>query len=321
MRDFLNIMRAHGYYKESEWNRTESIYSFPNGSQIEFFSADQPTKLRGGRRDHLFINEANNITYSAYSELEIRTRQTVWADWNPTSPFWWYEDVMPHNDVDFLTLTYKDNETVEEQIIKSIESRKYSNPGWYKVYALGELGTLEGVIVTNWEIIRDVPKDARLERRALDFGYTNDPSVLEDIYRWNNAFVVDERIYASGLSNRRIADMILALPDQEILTVADSAEPKSIDEIKGYGVYITGAEKGQGSVMQGIQQMQDQKLYVTERSVSTIKDLRNWQWKVDKAGKPLNVPNHEFSHAPDAIRYGLTHILGRKILGVDDIAM
>lgn len=320
MRDFFNILREHGYYNEAFHNKTDSIYRFPNGSQIEFFAADEAEKLRGGRRDDLFINEANNITKNAFDELEIRTRETITLDWNPVNTFWWYEDVMPHMDVDFLTLTYRDNESLEQAIIDSIEARKYTNPAWYKVYGLGQLGTLEGLIYKNWTIIDEVPEEARLQRRGLDFGYTNDPSVLVGIYNWNGGYVIDEELYASGMSNANIANTIKARVG-EALVIADSAEPKSIDEIKSYGVTITGSEKGQGSVNQGIQLVQDQVLYITKRSVNVIKDFRNYQWKVDRSGKSLNVPEHEFSHSPDAVRYAITDILSGKFLTLDDIAL
>lgn len=321
IRDFLNIMHSHRYYDEKNWNRTTTTYTFSKGSQIEFFPADDPSKLRGGRRDVLFINEANNVKKSAFDELEIRTREIVWLDWNPTNSFWWYEEILPNMDVDFITLTYKDNETLEESIINSIESRRLTNPNWYKVYALGQLGSLEGVIYNNWKTIKDIPKEALLVRRGLDFGYTNDPSVLVDIYRWNKAFILDELLYATRMSNKQIADIIQSQDSTDVFTVADSAEPKSIDEISGYGVDIYGATKGQGSVSQGIQLVQDQQLYITERSVNVIKDFRNYMWKTDRSGKPMNIPEHDFSHSPDAARYGLVDVLGGLELTMSDIAL
>lgn len=319
MRDFLNIMRSHHYYDDKRWNRTDSIYTFETGTIVEFFAADQADKLRGGRRDVLFINEANNVSHNAYNELEIRTRETVWLDWNPVTTFWWYEDILPYHDVDFITLTYKDNEALEESIIQSIESRKHSNPNWYKVYALGQLGKLEGLIYSNWEIIDEVPDGAELKVKGLDFGYTNDPTAVEAVYKWNDGYVIDEELYATGLSNRDIAQQLKA--KDQCFVIADSAEPKSIDEIKSYGIDITGSTKGRGSVNQGIQLVQDVKLYITKRSVSTIRDFRNYQWKTDKNDKPLNIPAHEFSHSPDAVRYALSFLLGGNLLTVDDIAL
>ena len=140
MRDFLKIMKDHNYYKDSLWEKTTSTYTFETGSQIEFFSADQPEKLRGGRRDRLFMNEANNIPFSAFEELEVRTKEFIFLDWNPTNEFWYYTDIKTsRDDVEELTLTYLDNESLDERIVESIEQRK-NRKGWWQVYGLGKLG-------------------------------------------------------------------------------------------------------------------------------------------------------------------------------------
>jgi phage terminase large subunit len=135
MRDFLNIMLEHKYFDAQSWNKTEYIYTFPTGTRIEFFSADQPAKVRGPRRDILFINEANNIPYETYTQLEIRTKKVIWLDWNPTSSFWWYEEVMPNQDVDFIKLTYKDNESLDVEIVKALEARKGNKNFWKHIFA------------------------------------------------------------------------------------------------------------------------------------------------------------------------------------------
>lgn len=308
LRDFLDIMKRHQYYQDSCFNKSEFIYTFPNGSIIEFFSADAPAKVRGPRRDILFINEANNISYSTFEELEIRTKLFIIVDFNPVSEFWAHTELLRKPDHEFLKLTYKDNSGLDKRIVQAIESKK-DNENWWRVYGLGEIGINEGQIYNNWSLIDSVPEGARLERYGLDFGYTNDPSACISIHYYNESYILNEEFYASSLSNRNIADLLKALP--EALVIADSAEPKSIDEIMLLGVNIKGAEKGAGSVNQGIQLVQDQKLYVTKSSTNLIKDLRNYLWKVDKAGKALNVPSHEFSHSPDALRYGLTDLISR----------
>ena len=308
VRDFLDIMKRHQYYQDSCFNKSEFIYTFPNGSIIEFFSADAPAKVRGPRRDILFINEANNISYSTFEELEIRTKLFIIVDFNPVSEFWAHTELLRKPDHEFLKLTYKDNSGLDKRIVQAIESKK-DNENWWRVYGLGEIGINEGQIYNNWSLIDSVPEGARLERYGLDFGYTNDPSACISIHYYNESYILNEEFYASSLSNRNIADLLKALP--EALVIADSAEPKSIDEIMLLGVNIKGAEKGAGSVNQGIQLVQDQKLYVTKSSTNLIKDLRNYLWKVDKAGKALNVPSHEFSHSPDALRYGLTDLISR----------
>lgn len=307
MRDFLKIMKEHYYFKDALWNKTESTYTFETGSQIEFFSADQPEKLRGGRRDRLFINEANNIPFEAFEELEVRTKEFIYLDWNPTTEFWYYTDLKPfRNDIEEITLTYKDNESLDQKIIDSIEQRM-NRKGWWQVYGLGQLGEVEGRIYTGWNIIDELPFEARLESMGLDFGYSNDPTVVQSIYRYNGGFIIDELLYQKGLHNKQIAEAILS-SEQKVTVYADSAEPKSIDEIRDYGVMILPAPKGPGSVRQGIDFIQSQKISVTKRSIETIKAYRNYLWATDRFGKFLspNEPEHTYSDPMDALRYGMT---------------
>ena len=298
IRDFLDIMSQQSYFKDERWNKTDCIYTFEAGSIIEFFSADQPGKVRGPRRDILFINEANNIGYDTYTQLEIRTKKVVWLDWNPVSEFWWYTEVVNKQDCDFITLTYLDNEALDPAIKAAIESRK-GNKNWFKVYGLGELGEAEGRIYTGWEMIDTIPHEARLERYGLDFGYSNDPTAIDAIYKWNGAFIIDEQLHQTGLSNKQIADTLANIP--RALVVADSAEPKSIDEIKSYGINIIASQKGQGSVLQGIAYMQAQRIFINKRSVNTLKEYRNYLWMTDKDGKVVNEPSPIWNHHMDCV--------------------
>ena len=304
MRDFLMIMQEHQYFRDARWNRTDYTYTFETGSKIEFFSADQPDKVRGPRRERLFINEANNIPYEAFDQLEVRTKEFIFLDWNPVSEFWYYDEIKDkRNDYEHITLTYKDNEALSKEIIDSIEQRK-EKKGWWQVYGLGELGESEGKIFKDWAIIDETPHEARLERYGMDFGYSNDPTALIAIYKYNDGFILDEVIYQKGLSNKQIADTILNQP--LALVIADSAEPKSIDEIRSYGINIQPSTKGQGSINQGIAFVQDQRISVTKRSINIIKEYRNYLWQTDKDGKITNVPEVIWNHAMDAIRYGLS---------------
>ena len=307
LRDFKNIMQDHKYWKDIRWNATDSIYTFETGSQIEFFSADQSDKLRGARRDRCFINEANNVSLDAFDQLEVRTKEFVYVDFNPTNEFWIYTDVLnKRGDAEIIVLTYLDNEALSKEIVNSIEQRK-ERKGWWQVYGLGQLGEVEGKIYKGWEIIDEVPHHARLERYGLDFGYSNDPTAIVAIYYYNGGYVFDEICFQKGLLNKLIADILSNYP--QALVIADSAEPKSIDEIKIHGVTIVGAEKGPDSVRNGIALVQDQTISVTKRSVNVIRDYRNYLWKTDKDGKILNVPEHEFSHSMDAVRYGMVSII------------
>lgn len=306
IRDFLNILEGHGYFKESNWNKTDFVYTFETGSRIEFFSADQPGKVRGPRRDVLFINEANNISYETYTQLEVRTKKIIWLDWNPTQEYWFYTEVKDKDNVDFIILTYKDNEALDPNIVQAIESRQ-SNKNWWLVYGLGQLGEVEGKIYKDWQIIDDIPHEARLERYGLDFGYSNDPTAIVAIYRYNGGFILDEITYQKGLSNKQIADILNN--QDKALVIADSAEPKSIDEITSYGVMIQPALKGQGSLSKGIAYVQDQRMSMTKRSLNLIKEYRNYLWQTDKEGKIINVPDVGFDHAMDAVRYGINSLV------------
>lgn len=309
MRDFINIMEGHGYFKEAQWNRTDFIYSFGPNTKVEFFGVDTPDKVRGPRRDILFMNEANNCPFESFEQLEVRTKQEIWLDWNPTYEFWFYTEILPHRekDLDFITLTYKDNEALPQTIVDSIESRRH-NVNWWKVYGLGELGDVEGRIYSNWKIIDEIPHEARLERLGLDFGYANDPSVLVAIYFYNGGYIVDELIHRTHLSNRKIADYINSSALNNVLVVADSAEPKSIAEMQEYGCQVIGAQKGPGSRNQGIQYVQEQRMSVTKRSTNVIKSYRGYMWKTDKDGKVLDIPDHNLSDAMDAIRYAMESV-------------
>ncbi|MBI5573483.1 MAG: terminase [Elusimicrobia bacterium] len=312
MRDFEDIMKVHQYWREIDWNATDKIYTFETGSKIEFFSADQSDKLRGARRDRLFINECNNVPFLAFEELEVRTNEFVFLDFNPTNEFWFFTDLIgKRNDMECLILTYLDNEALREDIVKSIEQRK-NNKNWWQVYGLGRLGQIESRIYKDWNIIEDIPHTARLERYGLDFGYSNDPTAIIAIYYYNGGYILDEICFLKGLGNKQIVDILRNY--SSALVVADSAEPKSIAEIKNYGINIISAEKGKDSVCNGIQLVQNLKISLTKNSINLIKEYRNYLWEVDKDGKILNVPGHIFSHSMDALRYGFVNLLKKPLI-------
>lgn len=307
IRDFKNIMQSHKYWRDSLWNQTDSIYTFETGSQIEFFSTDNGDKLRGARRDRLFINEANNVTFEAFEQLEIRTNDFIFLDWNPSNEFWYYTEIKnKRTDVEEITLTYKDNEALDQQIVDSLEQRM-ERKSWWQVYGLGQLGEVEGKIYKNWNIIDEIPHEARLERYGMDFGYSNDPTAIIAIYYYNGGYILDEITFQKGLSNKQIADILKN--HDTALVIADSAEPKSIDEIASYGISIAGAEKGKDSIVHGIALVQAQRISMTKRSVNLIKEFRNYLWLTDKNGKIVNEPDGGFDHSMDAIRYGLASLV------------
>lgn len=319
IRDFMNIMEGHSYYNDNQWNRTDFIYTFENGTKIEFFSADSPDKVRGPRRDVLFINEANNISYETYTQLAIRTNEDIYLDYNPVAEFWVHDEIvnnidpetkLPRVSHDFIIITYKDNDALPPAVVEELESRK-KNVGWWRVYGEGQLGEATGVIFPRWTQIDSIPEGARLERYGVDFGYSNDPTVIVAVYYYDQGYILDEILFQKGVSNKQIADTLLA-QETKALTIADSAEPKSIDEIRSYGVNIQPALKGQGSVLQGIQIVQDQQISITKRSVNGIKANKNYVWNTDMDGKPTNSPDHFWSDFCDATRYAMGSIVPLK---------
>lgn len=312
IRDFKNIMIAQRYWVDGNWNASDNVYKFETGSQIEFFSADQPDKLRGGRRDRAFINECNNVDFDAFEQIEVRTKEFIFLDFNPTNEFWAFTEIMPYReDYDHIILTYKDNEACPDEIVKSIEARK-NRKNWYAVYGLGQLGELEELVYKGWQTIDEIPHEARLERRYIDFGYTNDPTAIGEIYYYNGGWIINELVYRKGMGNKQIADYFNALDKAETTIVADSAEPKSIDEIRAYGLNVVASKKGADSKKFGIQLVQDQPISITRRSFNILKEVRNYMFFVDKDGKVHNDKTDPgcADHHMDGIRYGL-ETLGR----------
>ena len=313
MKDFKKIMLETNRWVDSRWNATDFKYTFSNGSQIEFFSADNDSKLRGARRDYLYMNEANNMTFHAYTELASRTKQGVYLDWNPVNEFWFHTDLMNDYDVDFIIVNYTDNEACPESALnfilkakeKAITSSYWEN--WYKVYGLGEIGSLEGVIFNNWQTIDTIPKDARLIGYGLDFGYTNDPTAIVEVYKWNDKRIVNEICYKKELSNSMISKFITT----KLPCYCDSAEPKSIKELRILGVNADAVTKGADSINFGIQTMQQQNYFVTASSTNVINELRKYAWDKDKrTGEKLNKPIDNYNHAIDAWRYHEMETIG-----------
>jgi len=308
MLDFQNIMKDRGYWDENRWHGTHHEYTFETGNKLRFMSVDTYGKAHGPRRDVLFVNEANNLDYKIVDQLITRTREIVWLDWNPSEEFWFYTEMLPNrDDIDFITLTYLDNDALDEITISEIESHK-NNKAWWQVYGLGQLGEIETRIYKGWNLtIEDIPHEARLERFGLDFGYSNDPTAIVAVYYYNGGYILDEIMYLKGLSNKNIADILKNQPNKA-LVIADAAEPKSIDEIKLYGLSVLPAKKGSGSINQGIQYVQQAQISVTKRSVNLIKEYRNYVWITDKDGKIINEPTDINNHLMDAIRYAIASI-------------
>jgi phage terminase large subunit len=311
IKDFAKVMQWTGRWVADRWNKTLLTYHFANGSIIEFFSADSEARLRGARRQVVYINEANNIDFESYYQLAIRTSEAIYIDFNPTHEFWAHTEVLPEQDAELVILTYNDNEALPDTIKRDIElnrtkaetSAYWAN--WWKVYGLGQVGTLQGAIYEDFEVVEGIDVSrAKFVALGLDWGFSNDPTALVAIYRQGDCLLIQELLYATGLTNQDIADKLRSLGITRAWEiVADSAEPKSIEEIYRLGFNIKPAEKGPDSVRNGIDILKRFKLQVTKDSTNLIKELRSYTWATDKEGKNTGVPIDSFNHACDAMRY------------------
>lgn len=314
MKDFLNILKGLNRFKENQFNRSNLKYTFTNGSYIEFFSTDQPDRLRGSRRTDLFINECNNISFSAFSELQIRTSGSIWLDYNPSHLFWVDKEIIGEPDVDYITLTYKDNDALAESIIKEIEKAREKAKtstfwaNWWRVYGLGEQGSLSGACIPDWREIDNIPEEARLIGYGMDFGYSVDPTTLIGLYKWNEAYIFDEVLYKKGMLNRDISLYLQSNNIKENIT-ADSAEPKSIAELVSYGHNVFPVSKGRDSVVYGINLINQNEIYITSRSKNLKRELEGYVWAKDKDGNTLQKPSGAHPDCIDAARYILTDTL------------
>ena len=313
IRDFKNIMGA--MWEDKRWNKTEKIYTFDN-STIEFFPADKASKLRGGRRHILYINECNNVTKHAFDELEVRTYKKVFLDYNPVCEFWAHE-LIGEDGTEYIHSTYLDSKHILEkycpEIVKAIEARRYRDPNWWKVYGLGETGALEGLVHPNFKIIEGMPEGG-IHFYGLDFGFSNDPTALIHCCVLGDALVCDQLIYQKGLTNDEIAKKMISLGIRRNYDeIWADTEPKSIKEIQLYGFNIKKVpDKG---IATGIQKVNQYRLYWTKRSVESIKENRNYRYIEDNTGRMTAKPMDMWNHSMDGRRYG---VMG-KFYGMETI--
>lgn len=296
------------------WNKTDHIFKI-GSSKVEFFSADDDGKVRGGKRDVLFVNEGNLINFERYRQLAIRTRATVIIDYNPVSEFWCHEHVLKQPGVLFKRSTYLDNPTTPDKVRRDIERLKDIDEQLYRVYALGLTGSVQGLIFTNTGLVDSFPQDAKKQCYGLDFGFTNDPTALVRFGELHGELWGEELIYETGLTNQDISAKLKALGIKRTDEIfAESAEPKSIEELRREKWNVKPAKKGQDSVRHGIDVLKQYKINITKASTNFDKERRNYRWKTDKDGNSLNIPIDLFNHCWDAFRYAATMKLAGGLL-------
>jgi len=312
MRDFTEILMKEEWYDERSHNKTENLYDL-FGNTWEFISVDQPQKVRGRKRNICFINEANELTFEDWQQLVLRTTDKIIIDYNPSDEFHWiYDKVIPREDATFFQTTYRDNPHLNEDTIHEIERLRDIDEVYWRVYGLGERGQSRETIF-QYSLYTELPAQAQPIAYGLDWGYANDPTSLVRVYTLGDALYVEEILYQTRMTNADIAEELRRLGiDRRAEIIADSAEPKSIEELHRMGFNIKPAKKGPDSVRIGIDYMRRCRIFVRDTDLNAQKEFRNYKWMTDKNGKVLNQPVDAFNHIVDAVRYICLNKLMKK---------
>ena len=314
LRDFMSILQEHNCYSELFHNKSNSEYSL-FGNLVEFISLDQPQKIRGRKRDLLFINEGNELFFEDWQQLVFRTQERIILDFNPSDEYHWiYDKVLPRDDCSFFKTTYLDNPFIEDSIIQEIERLKETDEQYWQIYGLGERSASKSTIF-NYTEVNQIPEDANLIAYGMDFGYTNDPSTLVSVYTLDYNLYVKEHLYRTQMTTQ---DINVFLRNEGLTNspiYADSAEPRLISELRRMGHNIFPSIKGRDSVNAGIDLLKRYKIHVLADSKNAISEFRNYKWKEDKSGVLTNTPEDKHNHIIDPCRYATYSILSRPNFG------
>lgn len=314
MRDFIEILKQHNKYDEANHNKSNSEYTL-NNNLIEFISVDQPQKIRGRKREFLFINEANELDYEDWQQLIFRTTEKVVLDYNPSDEYHWiYDKVLNREDVEFYKTTYLDNPFLNENIIEEIERLKETDEQYWQIYGLGEKGISKATIF-NYIEVPHIPHDAELVSYGADAGYTNDPSTLVSVYKKDHNIYIKEHLYRTMMTTRDISDVLKQEVTNRSPIYFDAAEPRLIDELRRMGHNIQPSLKGKDSINAGIDLLKRFKIHITTDSTNAIQEFRNYKWLEDRSGKLTNKPIPKNDHIIDAVRYATYSIMSRPNFG------
>lgn len=319
IRDFVKIMKEVNLWQDDLWNKSAKIYTFPNGSVLEFKSIDRMS-ARGPRRDVLFVNEANGVTWETFQELATRTKDFAIIDYNPSAEFWAHKELVEKQakDTTFLILTYKDNEALSEREIANIESHKpkagEEPSNWWTVYGLGQIGVLEGNIYAGWieTTFDDIKQRGNLVRYGLDFGFGHHTGMTA-IYEFEDGSLgVVEEIYKQGINSSDYPNELTSHNiDKNVLIVADAARPEIISDIKQAGFRIIGANKDAGSVMRGISRVQERQIYYCGDNIK--KEYLAYHWREKRStGETIYEPEKSDDDLMDSLRYAIDDLKRKR---------
>lgn len=314
MRDFLDILKQHRIYSEDFHNKSNSEYAL-FGNLVEFISLDQPQKVRGRKRDVLFINEANELFFEDWQQLVFRTTEKIILDYNPSDEYSWiYDNVIPRKDAEFFKTTYLDNPFLDSSIQKEIELLRETDESYWQIYGLGERGISKSTIFQYYEVNK-IPEDAKFISYGMDFGYVNDPTVLVSVYQKDYNLYCKEHFYQTKMTANDIFYKLKEIGVNKDAVFCDSAEPRLIDELRRMGLNTRPTIKGRDSVNAGIDLLKRYKLHITTDSSNMIQEFRNYKWVEDKGGKLTNVPRDANNHTIDSLRYATYNMLSKPNYG------
>jgi phage terminase large subunit len=322
MRDWQTILKELGIWSDDEWSATEHIYTFDNGSMVEFMSIDNSEKRKGSSRDYLFVDECNELSREDWFQLFIRTRKKSIVAYNPSfgTTNYIFTEIHTHPESDLYISTYKDNPFLERQIIEEIERLQFVNPEYYKIYGLGLPGNNIGTIFSA-DLVEVIPDEAEFVAFGMDFGFVNDPTTLVAVYKWRQNLYFEELLYKKGLVTSDIINELKRLEVERNPIWGDSAESRLIEEIYRAGINIKPVKKGKDSIRMGIDIMHQHKLHILKSSMNIVKEFSEYVWTVDKNGNFENVPVDYANHAIDAIRYVCMEQLNQKKINAGKYAI
>lgn len=300
LRDFIEILLKMGLYSEANHNKTEQTYNL-NNNLVEFVSVDQPHKIRGRKRQYLFMNECTEMSYEAWVQLTMRTEGKIVVDYNPSDEYHWvFDKVITRDDADFYITTYKDNPFLAPELIAEIERLKDADENYWLIYGLGQKGNINDAVYTHWRTCRELPEGETVY--GLDFGYNNPSALVKIVFNDGNVYA-KEMLYETKLTTNDLVEKIRSLNISQYDEIfCDAAEPKTIEELIRAGLNAKPANK---DVTEGIRKVKSLPLYITDNSINMIKELKNYKWKTDKNGKKLDEPVKFMDHAIDSLRYGI----------------
>jgi len=317
LRDFRSIMQSLGIWSEESWRASENVYGFDNGSMIEFLSVQDSERRKGTKRDILFIDEVNELDYEDYFQLFIRTSNKTILAYNPSFPasHWIYTQVATHPEAQTFISTFLDNPFLDDELVREIQRLELTSPSYWKIYGLGQIGVVEGLIFDNIHVIDNIPDTAEILGYGVDFGFTNDPTAIVSLWKDDDGIYFDEIMYDKGLLSNQISNLLRASYDRfgKKEVIADSADPRLIEEIFRSGVNIKPAVKGPDSISAGIDIMKQHKIFLTKDSKNMINEFYSYTWGKNKMEQLTNEPDSRCAdHALDACRYVASWMLSQR---------